>query len=621
MDRADIHHIELIRSPRQTRVQVHLAPPHTIPMMRPPPPHGPLIRPFRSPPLISPLTTTSSPFITPQEPYKVNGQLPAQNGVSLSANAFEHKIFPRNPPFHNQPAPPFVNHDPQFHSHKSTFLLGQQGPNTNSIFNQQNANNHFIAPSNHVNHITSQQQPIHQNPVLQNPNNNALNHISPNSNHFGHQGGNTHSLFNANQNKPHFVQENSNIPSLQISNGHQFNHPNFNNFPNQANTNSHFLSQQGSSSNNNGGGNALPPHISSNNQVLTPGNFNNHQGINNNFNHHGSNNNIKNSNSYVPDLKYPHIQNPVTTQPFRWEDHIQQGTNTAVSIQQPLYRNPESVQPFPNISLFTETSFRKPESSQQPYPYFGNNENAINPVTVNPPSNIPNQVRYNSQFLTTSASGVFPQVVAPTQSAKTVDTRAKATLKEVLSQDCADHEEYGFCASPPRYPSHQVTQVIRQCREVLRALYVPVPGSNLSQPKSSKLENMERANREVWSWANGTSTAVGERRAACSSDAARVLPGYVRDAVSGRWFVVVQAAGHVVQPISVDVCRSPNKPCSGVNKCTRSGSFRHAYKASRCEQRFTYHHLVTWDPDTPEACPRLTVASFPTACVCQLETL
>lgn len=31
--------------------------------------------------------------------------------------------------------------------------------------------------------------------------------------------------------------------------------------------------------------------------------------------------------------------------------------------------------------------------------------------------------------------------------------RKKATLKDILAEDCPGADEFGYCASPPRYPS------------------------------------------------------------------------------------------------------------------------------------------------------------------------
>jgi hypothetical protein len=118
---------------------------------------------------------------------------------------------------------------------------------------------------------------------------------------------------------------------------------------------------------------------------------------------------------------------------------------------------------------------------------------------------------------------------------------------------------------------------------------------------------------QVWSWARPGDT----QQTVCDSERQRVEPGYVLESPSGRWYVVLQASS-ITQRITLDKCRSVGKPCAAT-KCSRGNGFRNnATKASRCVQRYSYSHLVTWDPDKPELCPKIRVFRFPTACVCYL---
>ena len=72
------------------------------------------------------------------------------------------------------------------------------------------------------------------------------------------------------------------------------------------------------------------------------------------------------------------------------------------------------------------------------------------------------------------------------------------------------------------------------------------------------------------------------------------------------------------QRITADTCKNPGKPCSGLNdmKCIKMGNLTN--KTTKCVQRFSYHRLISWDPDAPELCPRMRIFKFPSACVCHL---
>ncbi|XP_069691568.1 uncharacterized protein [Periplaneta americana] len=202
------------------------------------------------------------------------------------------------------------------------------------------------------------------------------------------------------------------------------------------------------------------------------------------------------------------------------------------------------------------------------------------------------------------------------------ETKKKATLKDILAEDCPKAKEMGYCASPPRYPSNQVSQLIERCSAIIPAIYAPIPDSEDDEDTGEATDrsfnstrNMERGNRHVWSWAH-----PGEfQQTVCDSDRRKIEPGYVLEATSGRWYVVLQAPS-ITQRVTVDKCRSVGKPCAAT-KCARGNGFRNnAAKSSRCVQRFSYQHLVTWDPDKPELCPRIRVFRFPTACVCYLTS-
>ena len=120
---------------------------------------------------------------------------------------------------------------------------------------------------------------------------------------------------------------------------------------------------------------------------------------------------------------------------------------------------------------------------------------------------------------------------------------------------------------------------------------------------------------QVWSWARPKDS----HQTVCESDRRRIEPGYVLESPSGRWYVVLQA-NSITQRVTLDKCRNVGKACTAT-KCARGNGFRNnTAKSSRCVQRYSYSHLVTWDPDKPDLCPKIRVFRFPTACVCYLTS-
>ncbi|GLH07670.1 Uncharacterized protein GBIM_13119 [Gryllus bimaculatus] len=273
---------------------------------------------------------------------------------------------------------------------------------------------------------------------------------------------------------------------------------------------------------------------------------------------------------------------------------------------------------------------RRPRATnrQPPSPHPARRPRAPPPAAPAPASTRAARAARSRATLRQGAAGGLPRRRAPRLlRLPTQDTpQPQGTESSAFPAPELQQVEYVRCR-------HQVSLAIHRCRDLLSHLYVPVPES--ASQTSRPLTGMERANREVWSWARNASTpgAGGAGGSGvCASEAARVLPGYARDA-AGRWLVVVQAAGLVVQPAHVDVCRAPGLPCPALAKCAQGGALGagaaaaaggrrglKAAKASGCEQRFTPHHVVTWDPDAPERCPKLSVVLLPTACTCRLPS-
>nr|CAD7404423.1 unnamed protein product [Timema cristinae] len=452
-----------------------------------------------------------------------------------------------------------------------------------------------------------------------------------------------------------------------------------------------------------------------------------------------------------PPLSYQNFESPSKTQQTPWEP--QKGFQSAqlTSNEQPKYSQAEYQTQW-LLSPNSETTPRKPEiiesSSKSQYSSLNlDSEAGKSPrhlsfhdsraaATQFVPSvaesesreisgpNSFNLVSYRDSSALSSepairlieAPSLAPKSAARSTLSKpaipTTETKKKATLKDILIQDCADAEKIGYCASPPRYPSQQIAVSIKQCEQLLVSMYAPIPESEeefqqitersdeqsededfadvISKKEDTDVDaavfnstkDMERGNRQiyspktttgclhvdgpratnflsrwgcgpdrlvrevgrlrpcmglgegegfhspcikqaVWSWAHygKDGSEPSKPPTVCQSSSKTIEPGYARDTVTGRWLVVVQSNGLLTQRVVVDSCTSVDKPCLGMtgSKCSQRGSgFRNAAKKSRCVQKYSYQHLITWDPDTPELCPRMRVFRFPTACVCHL---
>ncbi|XP_059469231.1 trithorax group protein osa-like [Neocloeon triangulifer] len=159
----------------------------------------------------------------------------------------------------------------------------------------------------------------------------------------------------------------------------------------------------------------------------------------------------------------------------------------------------------------------------------------------------------------------------------------KTTLKDILAEDCTGAEDFGYCASPPRYPTQQVKTVMKQCKDETDGLFEQSSGEH----KVSK-RDVEPAAQYAWT------------TEACSSTVATVEPGYARDS-KGQWLVVVQQASKGLhQRVDVDVCASEGGDCG-------------------CKQYYETKSLVAWDPDRPNDCPSVRTFKFPSKCDCPAQ--
>ncbi|KAK3925338.1 Cadherin-related family member 5 [Frankliniella fusca] len=228
-------------------------------------------------------------------------------------------------------------------------------------------------------------------------------------------------------------------------------------------------------------------------------------------------------------------------------------------------------------------------------------------------------------------------------------TAKKATLKDILAQDCPSAEELGYCDSPPRYPiagpclpddsgdRSRNSPVLVVCGGAVsrgRRQISPIGRERSSvetltvwsrirrQQVSEAVERCSHLLEHMYAPPLDERDPEGESEGegACQSVRRSLRPGYVRDASSGRWLVALQARGRVVQKVSVERCSAPGRACARLadSKCARNLGFRNGARPTACDQRTALVPVITWDPEAPAACPRLRMARFPVACVCRM---
>ncbi|KAK6644735.1 hypothetical protein RUM43_001004 [Polyplax serrata] len=202
----------------------------------------------------------------------------------------------------------------------------------------------------------------------------------------------------------------------------------------------------------------------------------------------------------------------------------------------------------------------------------------------------------------------------------------KATIRDILEQDCPGHEILGYCESPPRYPMHQISIITKKCSKIMEAMttqnLIGQQELNIFSERSDwDLDNitnsvdefdLEKHNLQRRSSSDGVP--------ACESEFSLIEPGYAKEVTTGRWFVVVQHPETTLQRITTDTCKNPGQPCYGLSemKCLRDYSNSQTTQSTKCIQRYAYHKLISWDPDSPDLCPRMRPFKFPSACVCHI---
>ncbi|XP_022241244.1 neurotrophin 1-like [Limulus polyphemus] len=97
---------------------------------------------------------------------------------------------------------------------------------------------------------------------------------------------------------------------------------------------------------------------------------------------------------------------------------------------------------------------------------------------------------------------------------------------------------------------------------------------------------------------------------ACETEANVMRPGWVQDAISGDWMVVINN-DLFPQKIRTESCKNPNKPCS----------FIESFYESVCQQRFSLHRLIAVHPWNPERSPVVALFKFPAGCSCRVAPI
>ncbi|XP_013787149.1 protein spaetzle-like, partial [Limulus polyphemus] len=94
---------------------------------------------------------------------------------------------------------------------------------------------------------------------------------------------------------------------------------------------------------------------------------------------------------------------------------------------------------------------------------------------------------------------------------------------------------------------------------------------------------------------------------ACESVPNVMRPGWVQDAVSGEWMIVVNSE-FFPQMVRTESCKKPNEPCS----------FIAPFYESTCQQRFSLHRLIAFHPWDPGHSPVVALFKFPAGCSCRV---
>lgn len=102
------------------------------------------------------------------------------------------------------------------------------------------------------------------------------------------------------------------------------------------------------------------------------------------------------------------------------------------------------------------------------------------------------------------------------------------------------------------------------------------------------------------SFTNVVSWQASRGELACQVKSENFRPGWARDEISGGWMLVVNT-NLFPQNVRTESCSSPNERCS----------FVAPYYESTCQQRYSLHRLIAFDPHDSSKSPVVALFKFP----------
>lgn len=182
-----------------------------------------------------------------------------------------------------------------------------------------------------------------------------------------------------------------------------------------------------------------------------------------------------------------------------------------------------------------------------------------------------------------------------------------------IDLQCGGNNDLGWCDLGQHYPTSEVTQIMEVCEELVTRMYVETPSTPevLEDTIAYVLfqnitDHFSKRRDRIW---NSNDRPAPLQGTLCDVTRKSIRPSFAQD-VKGKWHVVIQTE-KFIQTVPLEVCRSPGDPCQNTEKCTSQ---------SQCVQKYTYQHLISFDPESSETCPFMRLYKFPTACVCRFKT-
>ncbi|XP_055940416.1 uncharacterized protein LOC129970207 [Argiope bruennichi] len=171
---------------------------------------------------------------------------------------------------------------------------------------------------------------------------------------------------------------------------------------------------------------------------------------------------------------------------------------------------------------------------------------------------------------------------------------------------CGGTNDLGWCDLGINYPSAEVSQIMEVCEELVNHMFVEIPeSSGPMEDIASYSLSRNITNHSYWTW---KAHSTNYKKPLCEVNREVIRPSFAQD-LKGKWHVVIQT-DTFPQRIALEVCKKPGEPCSSSDICSKS--------KSQCIQKYSYHQLISFDPESAETCPYVRLYKFPTTCVCRL---